>query len=87
MNNSETAEYIRQHYSREEYILLTLTSCSLLLSKLVDERGLELPPEIEIVEDALKVLRDSMDEKELLTVSVMMSEIDRLRDEPYESAS
>jgi len=86
MNNTQTAEYIRQHYSREDYMLLTLTSCSLLLSKVVNERGEDLPPEIEIVEEALKVLRESLDEKELLTVSVMMSEIDRLRDEPDESA-
>ena len=85
MNNTATAEYIRQHYSREDYILLTLTSCSLLLTKLVNERGEDLPAEIEVVEDALKSLRDSLDEKELLTVSIMMSEIDRLRDEPDES--
>ena len=82
MNGKEIAEYIRQHYSREDYILLTLTSCSLLLTKVVEEDLQYMPPEIEAVEDALRVLRDSMNEKELLTVSVMMSEIDRLRDEP-----
>jgi len=78
MKTTETAEYIRQHYDRSDYLLLTLVSCSLLLSKVVNEYSEDLPPEVDIVAEALKVMRDSLDEKELLTVSVMMSEIDRL---------
>jgi hypothetical protein len=78
MNNTEIAEYIRGHYSREEYLLLTLTSCSLLMTS-ITERYKELPPEIEIIEDTLTGLREDLNEQELLTVSVMLAEIDRLR--------
>lgn len=78
MNSQEIAEYIRGHYSREDYLLLTLTSCALLMGA-VKERHTDLPPEIEIIHDTLDGLRNDLDEKELLTVSVMMAEIDRLR--------
>lgn len=78
MNNSEIADYIRGHYSRLDYLLLTLTSCSLLITA-VTERHDDLPPEIEIIEDTLKGLREDLNEQELLTVSVMLAEIDRLR--------
>jgi hypothetical protein len=79
MNAVETAEYMRDHYSREEYLLLTLTSCSLLLSNFVERSGDKAGAEVLLVEEILRNLRESMDEHELLSVSVMLAEIDRLR--------
>jgi hypothetical protein len=77
MTNTETAEYIRDNYSRTEYLLLTLVSCSLLMNKVVGDSS-DLPPELEIINDSLNSVRESLNEKELSVVSVMMNDIDRL---------
>jgi hypothetical protein len=87
MNTAEVAEYIRSHYSREDYLLLTLTSCSLLLSNLEEKMGEwdgTWPKEVEIVTETLSMLRASMDERETLAVAMLMAEIDRLRGEESE---
>jgi flagellin-specific chaperone FliS len=76
MNTKDIADYMRQHYPLEDYILLTLVSCSLLLSNIESD-----VPEIQLVEDVLRNLREALPEESLLAVSVMMAEIDRLRDE------
>jgi len=86
MNSAEIADYIRSHYTREDYLLLTLTSCALLMGA-VTERNENLPPEIKIIHETLDGLRNDLTESELLTVSVMMAEIDRLRGDKDDSES
>jgi hypothetical protein len=80
MDIQSKAEFIRDKYGRPDYILLTLVSCSMVLSKTVEELE-TVPAPIEIVEDALRGLRESMTEKELLTVATMMTEISILGDD------
>jgi hypothetical protein len=41
-------------------------------------RDHDLPREVEIVTETLNVLRESLSEDELLTVSMLLSEIERL---------
>jgi hypothetical protein len=81
MNSADTAEYIRSHYSREDYLLLTLTSCSLLLNAARQRNEPTMNGEVEIVTETLNMLRESMDERETLAVAMLLAEIDRLRSE------
>jgi hypothetical protein len=78
MNSKDVADYLRQHYSRLDNLLLTLVSCSMLLDK-ANERD-DLPKEVQIVTETLNVLRESLSEEELLTVSMLLAEIERLSD-------
>jgi hypothetical protein len=79
MRPQEISEYLRDHYSRHDNILLTLVSCALVLDKANQDH--ELPSEVGIVVETLNVLRESLSEDELLTVSMLLSEIDRLSDD------
>jgi hypothetical protein len=77
MNSQEKADFIREKYSRFDYLLLTLVSSSLLLSKVLED--LDSPPaELRIVEEALRLLRDDLSESETLAVATLMSEIEML---------
>jgi len=77
MNSQEKADFIREKYSRFDYLLLTLVSSSLLISKVLED--LDGPPaELRIVEEALRLLRDDLNESETLAVATLMSEIEML---------
>lgn len=86
MNSQEKADFIRAKYSRYDYLLLTLVSSSLLISKVVDESNVSIP-ELNIVEEALRLLRDDLDESETLTVATMMSEIETLGSDSDDGAT
>jgi hypothetical protein len=85
MKSREIADYLREHYPRNEYIMLTLVSCSLVL-RAYTERQEEVPPEIQIVTESLDNLRSSMTEEETLAVAMLMAEIDRLGSEEDDQA-
>lgn len=76
MTPQEISDYLREHYSRHDNILLALVSCSMVLDNA--NRNHDLPREVEIVTETLNVLRESLSEDELLTVSTLLSEIERL---------
>jgi hypothetical protein len=80
MNNQEIAEYIRDRYSREENLLLTLVSCALIMDAEM-ESDKNLSPAIVMVGETLQTLRESLSEQELLTVSMLLAEINRLQDD------
>ena len=77
MNSQEKADFIRSKYSRFDYLLLTLVSSSLLISKVLED--LDGPPaELRIVEEALRLLREDLNEDETLAVATLMAEIEML---------
>jgi len=79
MKPEEISQYLRQTYSRMDNILLTLVSCSLVLDSAA--RRSEVSQEVKIVADTLNVLRESLSEEELLSVSMLLAEIERLSDD------
>jgi hypothetical protein len=84
MNSQEKADFIRAKYSRYDYLLLTLVSSSLLISKVVDEMDNSYP-ELDIVEEALRLLRNDLDDSETLAVATIMSEIEMLGSDENDS--
>ena len=78
MNSREIADYIRDRYSREENLLLTLVSCALIME---NEPVEDMSPAVRIVTETLQTLRESLSESELLSVSMLLAEIDRLQDD------
>lgn len=81
MNNTEIAEYMRANHPKEDYLLLTLVSCSLLLNRVleVNEDIGEQHPEIPIINDSMNALRESLEPGEMYIVGIMMDEVDRLQ--------
>lgn len=79
MRPEEISGYLREHYSRTDNLLLTLVSCSLVMEK--TSRDHELPQPAIIVTETLNTLRESLSEDELLTVSMLLAEIERLSDD------
>lgn len=74
MMNPETVMYLQTKYGTEAYRLTALISCALILES-VAEREKDLPPEIELVADTLKDLRESLSVEEVTRVAMVMADI------------
>lgn len=80
MEPQEIAKYMQEHYSKTDYLILSLVSCGLVLDKYVEDNEAVDPP-VALVAETLNVLRGSLSEQEYSQVVMMIMEIERLGDD------